>query len=148
MPDTESPRIEAWVNHLKESIGATDSNTYFIGGSIGCQAILRYLETLDHSVGGAVFVSGWFDLENLDEEEQEIARPWIETPIDLMKVKSVLPKSTLIISDNDPFGAFELNKRKFSELGSKIVVMHNAGHISGDDGFTELPEAVSELEAL
>ena len=37
------------------------------------------------------------------------------------------------------------NKKKFEELGSKIIILHNAGHITKDDGFTELPDV---LEAI
>ena len=74
-----------------------------------------------------------------DEEVKEIARPWIENKIDLEKVKKNLFKSFLFISDNDPFNYFELNKEKFSELGSEIIVLPNAGHITEDDGFKELP---------
>jgi uncharacterized protein len=149
MPDTDTPIIEKWVNNLAKIVGTPDSDTYFIGHSIGCQAILRYLETIDQKVGGAIFVSGWFNLENLEDEEVvKTARPWIETPINIEKVQSVLPKSTLIISDNDPYGALEENKQKFSELGSKIVILHNAGHLTEDDGFNQLPEVVEEFKKL
>ena len=149
MPDTNVPVIEKWLNHLSEIVGTPDSETYFIGHSIGCQIILRYLEKASVLVGGAIFVSGWFNLENLENEEvKQIAHPWITTPINIEKIKKVLPKSTLIISDNDPFGAFEENKQKFAELGSKIVILHEAGHITEDDGFRKLPELLVEFEAL
>ena len=129
MPNTEDPEIGAWVAKLAELVGAPDAETYFIGHSIGCQTILRYLETIDTLVGGAVFVAGWFNLEGLEGDEIEIGKPWIETPIDIAKVASVLPKSVLVISDDDPYGAFEENKQKFAELGSREVVLHAADHI-------------------
>lgn len=149
MPDTDAPVIEKWVNHLAEIVGTPDSDTFFIGHSIGCQAILRYLETIDTPVGGALFVAGWFNLENLeDDESKKIARPWIENPVNAEKIKKILPKSTLIISDNDPYGAFEENKQKFKELGSEIVVLHNAGHISEGDGFAEIPVVIEQFQML
>jgi predicted alpha/beta hydrolase family esterase len=130
MPDTDTPDIEAWVEKLAEVVGKPDEQTYFIGHSIGCQAILRYLETIKTPVGGALFVAGWFNLEGLDEEETTIARPWLETPINTEKVKNVLPKSILIISDNDDFGAFEENKEKFASFVTHTIVLPNAGHIT------------------
>jgi len=139
MPDTHTPVIEKWVSHLAKEVGTPDEETFFVGHSIGCQAILRYLETVDKKVGGAFFVAGWFDLANMEDEEvKEIARPWIETKIDLEKVKKNLSKSFLFISDNDPYDCFELNKEKFSELGSEIIILHNAGHITEEDDFKEL----------
>lgn len=149
IPDIDTPVIEKWVAKLSEVVGVPNIDTYFIGHSIGCQTILRYLETINASVGGALFVAGWFNLKNLEDEETEkIAKPWLETPIDLEKIKTILPKSTLVISDNDPFGAFEENKQKFKELGSKIVVLHNAGHITKEDNFIEAPVLIEEFQRI
>lgn len=131
MPETDTPRIDAWVEYLREVVGTPDKETYFVGHSIGCQTILRYLETVQTPVGGALFVAGWFYLENIEDEgSEEIAQPWLNTPIDVKKVKQVLPQSILLISDNDDYGAFEENKKKFGELGSDIVVLPKAGHIT------------------
>lgn len=130
MPDTDNPMIDTWVPYLATVVGTPDADTFFIGHSIGCQTILRYLETIDAQVGGALFVAGWFNLENLkSKEDDDIARPWIETPLNSEKIKSVLPHATLVISDNDPFGAFEENKQKFADISARVVVMPNAGHI-------------------
>ena len=149
MPNASEPVIEEWVGKLTEVVNTPDINTYFIGHSIGCQAILRYVENIETQVGGAVFVAGWFDLENLEDQEvEEIAQPWIERPIDLISVNDSLPHSTLIISDNDPYGAFDFNVSKFEEINSSIVVMPEAGHLTGEDGYQELPEVLDELGKL
>ena len=143
MPDTDNPIIERWVNHLSKIVGTPDKNTFFVGHSIGCQAVLRYLETVEEPIGGAVFVSGWFDLDVDTEEEEKIAKPWVETRINFNKIRLVLSKSILIISDNDPHGSFEENKKKFEELGSKIVVLHNAEHITETSEPEILPQVLS-----
>ena len=136
MPDIDTPVIEKWVGKLSEVVGTPDRDTYFIGHSIGCQTILRYLETINKPVGGALFVAGWFDLENLEDKgTEEIAKPWIETPIDIKKVNKVLPKSILLISKDDPFGAFDENIEKFSKLMTHACVFDHAGH------FTELEDS-------
>jgi len=153
MPDIDTPVIERWVGKLAEVVGIPNKDTYFVGHSIGCQTILRYLDSYPfkplETVGGAVFVAGWFNLENLEDEETvAIAKPWIEIPINLEKVKAVLPKSTLIISDNDPFGCFEENKAKFAQVITKGIVIPNARHLSGVDGFSELPVLLEEIKQL
>ena len=149
MPNVEEPVIEEWVNYLRGIVGEADSETYFIGHSIGCQTILRYLETLDKSVGGAVFVAGWFKLANLEDEEvRKIAEPWMNAPIDKEKVKRVLPKSTLIISDNDPYNCFEENMRGFEDIVTKTVVVPGGGHFTEDDGFKEFPKLLEEFKEL
>jgi predicted alpha/beta hydrolase family esterase len=150
MPDHDMPVIEKWVGEIADVVKIPSKETYFIGHSIGCQAILRYLETVKEEIGGAVFVSGWIKLENLeDPETREIAEPWIKIPINFSKVRKNLPKSTLIISDNDPYDCFEENKEFFEEkIGSKVVVLHNAGHITEENGFVELPILLEEFKKL
>ena len=147
MPDPETPVMEKWVGELARVVGTPDKDTYFIGHSIGCQVILRYLETREEQVGGAIFVAGWFNLKNLeDREAEQVAKPWIETPINADKVKAVCLKSTLLISDNDPYDCFEENKKAFEALGSKIVIVPNAGHFTEGDGYKEFLLLLEEFK--
>ena len=91
--------------HLAQLVGEPDEQTFFVGHSIGCQTILRYLESLpaDKKVGGAVFVAGWFVLGDLEtEEEKIIGKPWVETPIDFNAIKSATNNFVVIFCDNDP----------------------------------------------
>lgn len=90
MPHTDEPKIDEWVLHLNKMVGNADADTYFIVHSIGCQTIMRYLETLPQNtkIGKCIFIAGWFKLDNLESEEEErIAKPWIETPINLDKIQ-------------------------------------------------------------
>lgn len=61
MPDTKHPKRDAWVAKLSEIVGVPDEDTYFVGHSLGCITIVRYLEKLspDAKVGGCVFVAGF-----------------------------------------------------------------------------------------
>jgi predicted alpha/beta hydrolase family esterase len=151
MPDSDEPEIGAWVYHLEKQVEEPDENTYFIGHSIGCQTILRYLESLPENkkVGGAVFVAGWIHLieENLsDDEEIKIAKPWLETPINFEKVLQKTNKFTAIFSDNDPHVPIEEAEFFKEKLGAKTMIEHNKSHFSGDeDGIKELPIALEEL---
>jgi len=145
MPDAENPSINAWVSFLKKQVGKPDQNTYFVGHSIGCQAIMRYLQGIDSRIGGAVFVAAWFDLENLEtKEEERIAKPWIENPIDLAKVKANAKEIFSILSDNDPFGALRKNKENLAKLG-KVIIQKHKGHFSNDEKMIMLPIALKEL---
>ena len=46
MPDSDNPKIETWVKYLEKNIKNVDKDTFFIGHSIGCQTIMRFLEKL------------------------------------------------------------------------------------------------------
>lgn len=146
MPDTEVPVIEKWVNKISETI-TPDENTFFIGHSIGCQAILRYLETIDVKVGGAVFVAPWFRLDNLESEEViQIADPWISTPMNFEKIRENLPKLKSFISSDEPYGFIMENTEKLQkELQSIVVLAPNQGHFTEDDGKNEFPDVVKAI---
>lgn len=142
MPNTDEPTISEWVGYLAKIVGTPNEQTYFIGHSIGCQTIMRYLQTIDQKIGGAVFIAGWVFLENLEIDEIPIAAPWVENNIDFEKLRKISENYVEIISDNDHFGGFEKNRTTFSEkLGAKIIILNNAGHILD----TKLPIALEEL---
>lgn len=148
MPNPSEPKIEVWIPYLKELVGKTDEQTYFVGHSIGCQAIIRYLQTLPQNtkIGGAVFVAGWFNVRNLEtEEEKRIAGPWLNEPRDDKKIREVVNHAVAIFSDNDKFVSVENQQSWKERVGTDIVVEHEKGHFSGSDGVMELP---SVLEAV
>ena len=147
MPNPAEPRIETWVPFLNALVGTADRDTFFVGHSIGCQAIIRYLETLPEGVkiGGAVFVAGWYNLRNLENEEERIAGPWVNTPRNDKKIKETVNQAVAIFSDNDPFVLPENQESWKEKVGAKIIVEHNKGHFSGSDGILSLPSA---LEAI
>ena len=150
MPNPETPVIAHWVDTLRDLVGEPDEHTYFVGHSIGCQTILRYLETLpqEKKIRGAVFVAGWFTLMNLEEEEQPIAKPWLETPMDFEKIKRHAQNFFAVFSDNDPLVPPE-NKEMFQQrLGARVIVEQGKGHFSGDDGITHLPSALESILKL
>ena len=149
MPNTFDPKINDWVNHLKKVVGKLDNETYFIGHSIGSQTIMRFLEKEDYNgkIGKMIFVAGWFKLDNLEGKEVEaIANPWIDTPIDFNKIKQKIPKLTVFLSTNEPYGFVEENSKIFKEkLNAKVILEKDKGHFTEDDGVSELPEILAEI---
>lgn len=129
MPNKDAPEIENWVKHLAKFIDMEDDN-YLIGHSIGCQTILRYLENKPEQakIKGVLFVAGWLTLtDTLNKEDQAIAKAWLETPIDMRKIKIKAKKFISIFSDNDPYVPEE-NWKKFEELG-EVIIEDRKGHI-------------------
>jgi len=151
MPTPNEPKIETWIPFLSNLVGKPDNQTYFVGHSIGCQTIIRYLQTLPTGVkiGGAVFVAGWYNLRNLEtEEEKRIAGPWVNKPRDDKKIREAVNHAVAIFSDNDPF-VIPDNQRSWKErVGAKIILEHNKGHFSGSDGAKKLPSALKAVLEL
>jgi len=154
LPEPDRPRIEKWVPRLAEVTGSIDENTFFVGHSMGCQAIARLLQQSenDNRAGGVVFVAGFFKhLTGLeaDPEVQKTDKHWLEAPIDLKSVRKSVKASVAIFSKDDPWVPLD-NKIDFEKiLGSKIVIKDAMGHFSGGrDGVFQLPVVLEELQNL
>ncbi len=142
MPDSNNPKIEAWVKYLEENVKDVDKNTFFIGHSIGCQTIMRFLEKLPKhlEIGGCIFVAGWFNLkvESYEsEEERIIAKPWINIEIDFSRITQHTNKFLAIFSDDDLFVPLTDIKLFKERLNAKTILLKNKGHFDNAEEFEE-----------
>lgn len=154
MPNPEKPDVKEWPTFILEQVGEPDDNTLFIGHSVGCQAILRYLQKSHASAWGVICVAGWFLLKDLEtEEEKEITKPWLDiSSVDFEKIRQNTGELIAIFSNNDPYVPLEENIEIFEDkLGAKIIIQQKKGHFTEEDGIRELPivlEKVSEITGI
>ncbi len=150
MPNAKAPKIDSWVSFLKKIVGKPDKETFFVGHSIGCQTILRYLETLpmDIKVGGVILVAGFVHLNLEEGEDEKIAKPWLETPINWNNIREHIKNIVAIFSDNDPFVPLSDSKIFKNKLKAKIIIEHNKGHFSGSDKVTKLPIVLESINGM
>ncbi len=133
MPNPDSPQKAAWLSALEARISEVDENTYLIGHSVGCQAILRFLDRLPpgNRCGGVVLVAGWVRFPNWEgrsQEQKAILEDWLNPTLDLSKVADRSKHFIAIFSDNDEFvpkGNWAVCE---NELHAKILIKHAAGH--------------------
>ena len=149
MPDTTNPKIDSWISELDKQVEQLDEHTYFVGHSIGCQTILRYLENKKNKqIGGILFVAPWLDLlpeAVSDEESYKTAQPWLNSPIDFEKIRNLTDNITCIFSDNDYFVSLEQEKKFRELLNAKTIIVNSKGHISAEDGVNELEDIYNSL---
>jgi len=143
MPNTEHPKIEEWVDYLKKNVNEINNETYFVGHSIGCQTIMRFLEKIpkNEHIKGCVFVAPWFDLINLKDGEVEIAHPWIHSKINFERVSQHTGNFLAIFSNNDPYVS-EKEVKKFKELGIRIIIKKEMGHFDDAEKIPEILEFI------
>ncbi|AET61989.1 hydrolase yden [Paenibacillus terrae HPL-003] len=109
MPNSQSPKLNEWIEHLLLNIKVLHKDTYFIGHSLGCVSILRYLQQVitPEPLGGVVFVSGFTDpvpsLPSLDE--------FTNSHFDYQHIMDSLKARTAIASKDDTIVPFALSKK-------------------------------------
>ena len=146
MPNPDKPTIEEWVSAISNTVGKVDENTYFVGHSIGCQAILRFMEKAMGTAGGLLLVAPWLHLKKAayeSEEDRRIARPWIEKPIDFGKIKA--REIRVIMATGDPYVPIEDSKIFEEMLGAIVNIMPIDTHFTEQDGYTELHVTLNEF---
>ena len=153
MPDTDEPKIIPWVNKIKSLVKNPNESVCLIGHSIGCQAVLRYLEILDKDVkiGKIILIAPWMELdeETIKEEGEEsirISKQWVETPINWEKIKNHCKDFRCVFSDNDPFVPLSNKKLFEKKLNAKTYVEHDKGHFDPDSGIKEVPYILRLIE--
>jgi uncharacterized protein len=132
MPNPAVPKIKPWVNKIASILKNTQGEIVLIGHSIGCQAIIRYLETdKAKNVDKIILVAPWLNLTGAvtdDLEDYNIAKEWLETKIDFKKAKSKMKKSIGIFSTNDPFVEVKEADKFKKALNSEVIIEKNKSH--------------------
>jgi uncharacterized protein len=155
MLNADKPKMDVWIEQLKNISGKIDEQTYFVGHSIGCQTIIRMLEKhQSEKVGGAIFLAGWFNLnertykEDLKSEieTRKIAAPWVNTTIDFTKVQPKFSPGTItaIFSDNDPYVDLNNAEAFKQKLDARIVIENSKGHFSEEE-IDNIPILLEEI---
>jgi len=141
MPHTGTPKLSEWLTFLKGYVGRPGRNSYFVGHSLGCISIVRYLASLtsDVQIGGSVFVAG-----SVGDNNPEIAE-FYETPFDIERAKDHCKNFVTIFSDNDPEVSLDRGIEFQRALGARLIIEKGKGHFCADDGVTSLPNAFSSI---
>ena len=147
MPNAEHPSQAEWVKLIGKLVGKPGKSTFLIGHSLGCVAILRYLQGLPagSSVGGVVLIAGPVSKPRFPE----LAQFFLE-PFDWKKIKSTCPAGKIIAinSDDDPLVHLSEGRILAKELGAKLVICKGRGHFASSQGINELQEALDSVLEL
>ncbi len=145
LPNAKSPQYSEWLTHMQSVVVKPDLDTYFVGHSLGCIAILQYLNNLSgkEKIGGAILVAGFSTPIHFTE-----LNSFFDVPLDEEKIKNSVKKIVAINSDNDPhvpyWQAEELEKRFSLEL----IKVHNGQHLNEKAGFKEIPLVLEKLKEM
>lgn len=145
MPGTDAPDFPVWLQHLQQTVGRADEDTYFVGHSLGCATILRYLERLDEGqrVGGAVLVAGFAEPIHFTELDSFTTDSWNDS-----RIINAANRIVLINSNDDPHVPLEMAERMRDRFGAELVVVNKAGHLNEKSGYTELPLVFEKLTTM
>jgi len=147
MPDSSSPDPAAWQLHLEQNVGSRDGNTYFVAHSLGCIALLHYLQSLpaDTHIGGLLLVAGFSaSLPTIPQLDTFTRSP----ALDADRIIGLSNQRAVIASRNDDAVPYALTVDLSRQLQAQLSTVEEGGHFLGREGFTTLPVAYDLLAAM
>ena len=139
MPGGEEPICDDWVETISNAVKG-DDEIYLVGHSLGVRAVLRFIQSDQKSIMGAVLVSGRYG-----KPKSGILESFYGEQLDFKKIKDTTKHFVVIHGDDDPNVPYEDGKKIAQELDSEIITIPNGGHLSGKAQCFELPEIMSSL---
>ncbi|HLD80213.1 MAG TPA: alpha/beta hydrolase [Candidatus Nanoarchaeia archaeon] len=145
MPGGLHPKLNEWIKTISQTVGVPDKDTYFIGHSLGCISIVRYLTTLpkNNVVGGCVLIAGFSGNIRIPE----ISEFYSQTA-DVEKARDHCNNFVIIHSDNDEDVPMKKAIEFKDQLKAKFILEHNKGHLSESDNVKELPSALNAIKEM
>lgn len=147
MPEPKKPTLQNWLSEIDRVVGKPTENDFFVGHSLGCVAIVRWLEKLTpgEKIGGAVFVAGFSGRVSVRGTET-----FWKDPVDFEKVKSHAPDHSFvtIFSEDDRIVPLNQGLEFQNNLGAKLILENGKGHFCQSDGVTELPSVLESLSSF
>lgn len=115
-------------------------DVYFVGHSLGCITVLRYLEQINQTIGGVVLVAGVPLLPQLDE--------FTAQPLNSSHLRQQIKQRCVIAADNDATIPFALTETLSQQLNARFLTVKDGGHFLLSEGFDTLPVVQEELRRM
>lgn len=147
MPDSDDPHLEPWLEHLRKNIVTVDENTIFIGHSLGCVTILRYILEKNIKIKGAIFVSGFIN-ENPMKKQTEGLQEFMEGDLDISRIKNLIPSMTVITAVDDDIVPTKATQKLAQALDAHLIVLEEGKHFIARDGYTDFPILLNKIKEL
>lgn len=144
LPDSQHPRLADWLACLARYAPAPDADSFFVGHSLGCITVLRYLETLRAPIGGMVLVAGFAERIDILPELDSFSGETLATGALIERVA----RRVVVASQDDPVVPFACSERLATRLAAKLLVEPHGGHFLGADGCHQLEPVRHELQAM
>ena len=145
MPNTDHPVCKSWIKEIARHVDINKNDQiYLVGHSLGTTAILRYLESnLAKNISGAILVSG-----RIISTENKDVISFLNKSFDFKKIKNKSKNFVVIHGESDPMVPFENGQILSKELNCKFIPIKNAGHLTGSEGYSSLPQVLKALNDL
>ena len=134
--ETTSQNLENWLNTFNSQVmpRINGEKIVVVAHSLAPLFVLHVLSAFELQIDAAIFVSPFLNLER-DENHWQIDtanKTFYEHHFDYAALKAKLPISFVLYSDKDPYVPIDRALEFASKLGSSIIPITGAKHLSSE----------------
>jgi uncharacterized protein len=138
--DWDNPVCEEWVGVIEEAVKRAGANVVLVAHSLACLAVAHWAAA-PHSPVKAALLVAVPDCKGPNFPVE--TRGFSETP-----TRPFSFQTTVVVSDDDPYGSPEHSKKLAAAWGSRVVHIGSVGHINASSGLGAWPEGCELLDQL
>ena len=139
------PELDSWLKILNKTIKSPTNNTVLVGHSLGCPAILNYLNqsSMHHKFKAIVLVAG--SVRDVGIEE---VNDFINKDLDWDGIKKKVDKIIVIHSQDDKVVPIIEGRYIAKKLDAEMIEVEDCQHFSGGEGATEAQPVLEAIENI
>ena len=140
--------LEIWLkdfeNIRKEIVDKSDIS--FIGHSLGPLFILHIVQRYAIQLKSAYFIAPFLEVYGKSDVVEKANKTFYKTDFDFIKLRTHIPESTVIYSDDDPYIEEEKSLAFAYKMNSRAVKLHGFRHMGLESGMKEFPELLNIIK--
>ncbi len=146
LPNPYNPDVGEWMAALRAELPDPDERTALVGHSLGCAAIFHLLKQEHVRTVGDVVLVAPAHARNVAQSRQAYLAPFYQG-MDYANARKKAGRIDLFVSDEDVWMSMADSKAMARELGARLHVFHDAGHLSINAGYHTFPEVLDVILA-
>jgi uncharacterized protein len=146
LPTPDGQSLASWTEAFHRQVSRVSSDTVLVGHSIGATFILRLLESLEQPVRASFLVSAFASRLGLPEFDS-INSSFVDAPFDWARIRTKSGPTTVYIGENDPYVSLSRATDVAKQLGAKLTIIHNGGHLNLAAGFEKFWELLNDINS-
>jgi predicted alpha/beta hydrolase family esterase len=144
MPNSKAPKLKEWQEYLEKTVPSFNERTIFIGHSLGCVAILNFLNNKNFkNFNGLFLVSGFVEETPIPELSE-----FVQTKLDYTSIQNQVKNRVSISAKDDDIIPYEYSEKLAQKLDTEFILLDKGKHFIDRDGIYEFPELVNEVKKL
>ena len=138
--DWDNPICDEWVAAIEDAVKRAGPEVVLVAHSLACLAVAHWAAGPHSPIKAALLVA----VPNAQQSSfPKDAIGFAETPTQRFAFRA-----TVVVSDDDPYGAVGNTERLAAAWGSRVVRVGPRGHINADSGLGDWPAGFALLQEL